>query len=209
MVKNLLFDLGGVIMDIDKERCIRSFAGIGMPEPRRFFGEYSQQGPFKLLEEGLMTVEEFHVQVREAIPRPVMDEEIDRAFNSFLLGIPVARLRALRALAGDYNVCLLSNTNPVMWHSAIRDYFAVDGLCREDYFPGGMVTSFEARSLKPDSRIFEYAARELGIKPEETFFLDDSRSNTAAAEALGFKAAVVGPDAEFTDILRQCGLRVS
>lgn len=204
----MLFDLGGVIMDIDKERCVRSFSKIGMSDPRRFFGEYSQQGPFRALEEGSITVDEFHAQVRESISVPVSDAEIDGAFNSFLLGIPVARLRALRSLSDDYNVCLLSNTNPVMWHSSIRDYFTVDGLCREDYFPGGMVTSYEARSLKPDRRIFEYAALTLGIKPDETLFLDDSRSNTDAASALGFKAAVVEPGAEFMDILRQCGLWV-
>lgn len=202
-IKNLLFDLGGVIMDIDKNCCVRAFEALGMREAQRFFGDYSQQGPFRDIEQGTITVEQFHAAVRPELRAGVSDAEIDAAFNAFLLGIPVARLRSLKHLGRKYNICLLSNTNPIMWGSAIRDYFAADGRSREDYFGGGIITSFEVKCLKPDRRIFDITAATLGIAPEQTLFFDDSATNVEAAIAAGYNAVVVPPGSEFTDILQR------
>ena len=95
---------------------------------------------------------------------------------------------------------LLSNTNPIMWDSTIRTEFEKDGHDREYYFDG-MVTSFEANSLKPEEKIFRYTADTLGIDPAETLFFDDSQANLDAAAKLGFKTALVAPGTEFVDIL--------
>lgn len=200
MVKNLLFDLGGVIMDIEKERCIAAFTRLGLPDAAGFFGEYSQKGPFLKLEEGTMTVDKFHSAMRDEIPAEVSDDDIDRAFCEFLIGIPAHRLASLRELRRDYKIYLLSNTNPIMWDSKIKDEFEKEGRVREDYFDG-LVTSFEAKSLKPDRKIFEYAVEKLGIVPEETVFFDDSQCNLDAAAALGFKTKLVEPGSEFVNLL--------
>lgn len=200
MVKNLLFDLGGVIMDIEKERCIDSFAKLGLPDAASFFGEYSQKGPFLKLEEGTMSVDEFHRAMRDEIPAEVSDADIDKAFCDFLIGIPEHRLASLRELRRDHKIYLLSNTNPIMWDSKIKTEFEKEGRVREDYFDG-MVTSFEAKSLKPEAKIFEYAIEKLGIVPEETLFLDDSQRNLDAAASLGFKTLLVSPGNEFMELL--------
>lgn len=84
------------------------------------------------------------------------------------------RLEALRRLRSRYGIYLLSNTNPVMWNTEIARQFRGEGREREDYFDG-MVTSFEARVMKPEAAIFDYAAEKLGIVPAETLFLDDSQ----------------------------------
>ena len=202
MVKNLLFDLGGVIMDIEKERCVRAFEKLGLPDAASFFGEYKQKGPFLKLEEGSMSVDDFHKALRDEIKGQVKDEDIDNAFCRFLIGIPRRRLEDLRRLRKDYRVFLLSNTNPIMWNSKIKSEFEQEGMCREDYFDG-MVTSFEARSLKPDEAIFRYAADHLGIVPEETVFLDDSQRNLDAAAKLGFGTVLVAPGDEFSDLIAQ------
>lgn len=199
MIKNLLFDLGGVIMDIRKENCIAAFKRIGLKDADAYFGEYSQQGPFLALERGDMSVEQFHNEMRRALPEGTSDEAIDRAFMQFLIGIPTHRLASLRSLRNDYKVYLLSNTNPIMWDAYIRTEFEKEGLKREDYFDG-MVTSFAANSLKPEAKIFEYTATSLNIVPEETLFFDDSQTNLDAAAKLGFKTALVAPGTEFTSI---------
>lgn len=204
MIKNLLFDLGGVIMDIEKDRCVASFQRLGLPNAASYFGEYSQKGPFMMLEEGVITPDEFHHTLREAIGGDVADRKIDEAFCDFLIGIPVERLASLRRLREKYNIYLLSNTNPIMWHSKIRDEFTKEGRDREDYFDG-MVTSFEAKSMKPDEKIFSYAKEKLGIKPEETVFLDDSQRNLDAAVRLGFKTLLVNPGDEFVTLLADAG----
>ena len=205
MIKNLLFDLGGVIMDIKKDNCVEAFRRLGLTDPDSFFGDYGQQGPFKLIEEGKITVSDFHDRIRALSSRPLTDAEIDTAFCKFLIGIPVERLRALAELRHKYGIYLLSNTNIIMWDATIADEFRKDGATREEYFDG-IVTSFEAKCLKPAPEIFEYTIEHLGIKAHETLFFDDSVSNLSGAEALGFRTAHVPAGREFMDIIREMNL---
>ena len=200
MIKNLLFDLGGVIMDIRRLNCVASFERLGMKDADSFLGEYSQKGPFLQLEEGLITEAQFRDAVRQFIDGEVSDEQIDSAFCDFLVGIPVHRLEQLRQLKQQYKIYMLSNTNSIMWRSRIAEDFRQEGLEREDYFDG-IVTSFEAKSIKPDAKIFHTVVEKLGIKPEETLFLDDSQKNLDAAAELGFKTLLVTPGSEFFDLL--------
>lgn len=205
MITNLLFDLGGVIMDIRKDNCVKALARIGVDNPGQYLGDYGQTGPFGELEEGLITPGEFRAFIRSKLTCEVTDLQIDEAFCEFLIGIPVTRLRQLQELRKRYGIYLLSNTNPIMWDSRIAHDFTIDGLQREDYFDG-MVTSFEAKALKPAPRIFGYAIEHLGIDPTETLFLDDSADNLKGAEALGFHTAHVTPGREFIDILKDLNL---
>lgn len=201
MIRNLLFDLGGVIIDIRRSDCVEAFARLGLPDPESHFGEYSQAGIFKAVEDGSADVDAFHAYLHKILPEGVTDKQIDDAFQRFITGIPVRRLEALRQLRKQgYRIYLLSNTNPVMWDGVIRREFEKEGLRREDYFDG-MVTSFEAKCLKPEEQIFRYAEKNLGIKPEETLFFDDSAANTEAAAKLGFRTAHVLPGTEFTSYL--------
>lgn len=200
-IKNILFDLGGVIMDIRRENCVEAFRRLGLKDANSYFGEFSQQGPFMLVERGDINVDEFHAAMRPALPAGTTDEQIDDAFCQFLIGIPVHRLRQLQELRRrGYKVYMLSNTNPIMWARTIRTEFEKDGLTREDYFDG-IVTSFEANALKPEAKIFKYAEQKLGIRPEETLFIDDSQTNLDAAAALGFATALAAPGTEFMDLI--------
>ncbi|MDE5838199.1 MAG: HAD family phosphatase [Paramuribaculum sp.] len=205
MIKNLLFDLGGVIMNIDRNHCVEAFKKLGMENPDNFLGEYSQTGPFGDLESGKISVDEFHEALRPFLPEGVTDEQMDNAFSDFLLGIPEARLDALRQLRKKYKVYILSNTNPIMWNNRIAAEFAKQGGDITTYTDGA-ITSFEENVMKPDPRIFKAACTKLHIKPEETVFLDDSVTNTKAAEALGFETIHVAPGSEFTDLLKEKGL---
>ena len=201
MIRNLLFDLGGVIIDIERKRCVEAYSKLGLADADSYFGEYAQSGIFMAIEDGSMNVDEFHAAMRRLLPEGVTDYQIDNAFQKFIVGIPLERLQKLRELRRDgYGIYLLSNTNPIMWRGIIATEFGKEGLRREDYFDG-MVTSFEARSAKPDAGIFRYAVEQLGIEPGETLFFDDSQVNVDAARALGFEAVHVKPGTEFTDYL--------
>ena len=181
-------------------RCVRALETLGMPDAAEMLGEYGQKGPFLALEKGEITPDEFHRQMRPLFNRPVTDDEIDRAFDLFLTGIPVSRLKALRELRRRYKVYLLSNTNPIMMDGYIAEQFRQEGREMTDYFDG-IVTSYEAKCYKPDRAIFDYTCAHCGIEPEETLFFDDSQANVDAARRLGFNAAHVAPGKEFTDIL--------
>lgn len=205
MIKNLLFDLGGVIMNLDRNRCVEAFKAIGLAEADDMLGIAAQKGPFGQLEEGMISPDQFRHEMRSRIGKPVSDAEIDYTLNRFLIGIPVHRLQQLRALREHYGVYMLSNTNPIMWNSFIAEQFRLEGLEITDYFDG-IITSFEAKCMKPSPRIFDYAAETLKINPTETLFLDDAEINCRAAESLGWHAALVAPGSEFTDILHERGL---
>lgn len=206
MIKNLLFDLGGVVVNIRRENCVKAFEALGLPDADSYFGEYAQTGIFMAVEDGSASKEEFHNELHRVLPAGVTDRQIDEAFQKFIIGIPEHRLKALEDLRRKYNIYLLSNTNPIMWEGVLdREFRKLPGRTRPDYFDG-MVTSFEARAAKPDVAIFQYACRTLGIKPEETLFLDDSQANLDAAAALGFHTALVNPGTEFESVLRQRGL---
>jgi len=205
-IKNLLFDLGGVILDIEKQRCVDAFIRLGLSDPDAFFGDYGQKGPFGDLEQGLIDAAEFHNRVRALIPGEVSDKGIDEAFNEFLIGIPVERLRRLEELRSQgFNIYLLSNTNTVMWNSKIAAEFEKDGKHVGDYFDG-IALSFEAKALKPSPEIFEYAIDKLHIAPDETVFFDDSESNLRGSERFGFHTAHVKPGCEFYHLIKEMNL---
>ena len=186
---DLLFDLGGVIMNIEKERCVRSLKKLGMEHPEEFLGDYGQKGPFLALEEGKLTPAGFREALREYLPAGVTDEQIDDAFNDFLVGIPVERLKELEKLHRNHRIFLLSNTNKIMWDSKIAEEF------------GRVLASFDVKCCKPEAAIFEEAAGRFGLTPATTLFFDDSRENCEAAAELGFRTAWVRPGTEFTDYL--------
>lgn len=198
MIKNLLFDLGGVIMDIDRMRAVRALEALGMATANEVLGQYAQQGPFGDIESGAIGIDEFHRRMASLIDRPVSYDDIDRAFVAFLVGIPSHRLDALLRLRSRYRVYMLSNTNPIMWEGEIKRQFRQQGREMDDYFDG-IVTSFQARVMKPDPAIFDYTRRKLGIEPAETLFLDDSQANCDAAAALGWQTACIAPGTEFVD----------
>lgn len=199
MIKNLMFDLGGVIMDIKRDNAVKALTRLGMTNVEEFLGDnYSQKGAFLALERGEITVNEFHEEIRRYIPEGVSDDEIDTALCKFLIGIPVKRLRELRELRGKYKIYMLSNTNMMMWHRFILPEFKKDGH-DIDYYFDGVVTSFSVHAYKPEAAIFDAAVSRLGIKPGETVFFDDSPANVAASEQLGFHGVVVEPGTEFID----------
>lgn len=184
----LLFDLGGVIMNIERESAVKAFNALGMADADSFFDPYEQRGSFGLLEAGQITPSRFRDDVRPSFRPGVTDAEIDRALCEFLRGIPAERLNRLAELRRrGHKVYMLSNTNEIMWKEYILPEFRKLGGALEDYFDG-TVTSFEAGVCKPDERIYRYAVEKLGLNPAETTFFDDGPANVEAARSLGFRA---------------------
>lgn len=197
----LLFDLGGVIIDIRRTNCEAAFRRLGFSDISQFLGDYGQKGPFLQIEEGEITPDQFRAQLRRHLPAGVTDAQIDAAFNAFITGIPVSRLRSLRALRAEgHPLYVISNTNPIMWDGPIKAAFEQEGLTIGDYFDG-VVTSFEAHCCKPDPAIFQKVIADFGIDPAETIFFDDSEANCRIASTLGFRALHVPPGTEFITLL--------
>lgn len=198
-INTIIFDLGGVLMDLDKQACIDAFKELGYENIEKLLGAYSQQGEFLELEEGKIGIDQFHKAVRHAIGKAVSDEDIDSAFCKFLINVPTYKLDMLLKLKKRYQVFMLSNTNPIMFDSKIPEIFSKQGLTINDYFDR-FYLSYKMGMTKPNPEIFRQMIEESGIVPEDTLFLDDSRSNVDAAALFGFKTYMAAPNENFNHI---------
>ena len=183
-IKNLLIDFGGVLIDLDRRRCIEHFLRLGMTDVEGLLNDYRQEGFFQLHEKGLISDANFRERIRQAIGHPVTDEAIDEAWNSFLDGIPAYKLDFLLELRKHYKVCLLSNTNAIHWDYACTHDFAQGGRRVEDYFDR-IYLSYQLKMIKPDAEIFQAVLADAGLTPEETLFIDDAEANCRTARSLG------------------------
>lgn len=203
-IENVVFDLGGVVIDLDRDRAVEALSGLGLKDADAMLGLYRQEEPFLGLETGRVTAGEFFDMIRRECPG-ADDRAITEAFNRFLVGIPNARLEMLRRLRmAGFRVFALSNTNPVMYNSWIAEAFRAEGGNINDYFDG-VVASFQELTCKPDPAIFITVLRRYGLEPGSTLMLDDSDANCRAAAGVGMNALRVGirPD---EDMLALCNL---
>lgn len=183
-IKNLIIDFGGVLIDLDRVRCIQHFEQLGLSNVEAMLDIYHQQDFFQKYEKGLISNDEFRNIIREKAGRSLTDAEIDEAWNSFLVEIPAYKLELLLSLRKDYMVYLLSNTNDIHWQWSCEHAFRYKTFRVEDYFEH-IYLSYEMHMAKPDAAIFQRVLEETGIAPEETLFIDDSADNCRTAEALG------------------------
>ena len=185
MIKNIIFDWGGVLIHPDKARCTEAFRKLGVEVSDELTNPYGQRADLMDFEKGLMTLEEFHDTVRRIYAPNLTDEQIDDAWSALLLDIPRYKLDILLELKQHYRLFLLSNTNAVHWKEG-RNRFDYKGYKAEDFFDQ-IFLSHEIHELKPSAEAFLKVAQLAGIKPEETLFVDDLEESCKSAEALGFQ----------------------
>ncbi|GCB37265.1 HAD family hydrolase [Bacteroides faecalis] len=183
-IKNLLIDLGGVLINLDRQRCIDNFKKLGCEHVEDLLNFYHQQGIFMQQEKGMITSAEFRNGVREMMGKTLSDQQIDTAWNSFLVDIPTYKLELLLKLREKYVVYLLSNTNAIHWKWVCENAFPYRTFKVEDYFEKTYL-SFEMRMIKPEMEIFKAVIEDADIDPKETFFIDDSDINCKMAQKLG------------------------
>ena len=200
-IKNLVFDFGGVLVQLNMKRCVERFAALGFTDVEKYVNAYSKEGLFQELELGNVSVPEFCSEVAKHCSDGVSDSQILDAWNSFLNGVPAHLMNALIDLRKDYRVILLSNTNKPHWDFSCREYFSHDGRSVEDHFEK-MFLSFEMHVTKPDAQIFEQMCAQADILPQETLFLDDAKANCAAAEKLGINTHLITAGEDWRNLFK-------
>lgn len=200
MIKNIIFDWGGVLIHLDRQRCTDTFAQYGVEVGDELTNPYGHRRDLMNFELGLMSVDEFHDTVRRIYGVQLTDEQIDHAWNALLVGIPTYKLDTLLELRKHYRLFLLSNTNAVHWKEG-RKQFEYKGLQMEDYFDQ-IFLSHEIHELKPSPEAFRKVAEMAGIKPKETLFVDDLEASCKSAEALGFHTYCPVANTDWRDELK-------
>ncbi len=185
-IKNIVFDLGGVLCGLDAERCIRAFHQIGAGEVAVYVEEHRVEDLFLQSELGYITTEEFCEEVRRITQRPIDDEKIVWAWNELLTGITPERRQAVLELSKKYRLFILSNTNDMHWKKwEASSLLPLKGEVFKDGVFEKAFLSYELHLGKPSHEIFEAVLRQADIKADETLFIDDSLKNCEAAQALG------------------------
>lgn len=193
-VKNIIFDLGGVVIDLDRNEAVKGLENLGLKDASDLLGVYAQKGPFLMLETGDITTSEIFDILLPHCKKGTTCSDIRDAFEQFLRKLPVERLKMIESLREKgFKLFVLSNTNPLMFNHWIDNAFRSDGKTVNDYFDG-IVVSYQERTCKPDKTIFQNLLNRYHLKPEDTLMLDDSEANCEAARATGMEAVRIQPE---------------
>jgi glucose-1-phosphatase len=185
---NIIFDLGGVLLNIDYHLTIKAFEKLGFKDFSDTYTQLAQSELFDKFERGEITPEEFRHGIRPSLQAGVTDAEIDGAWNVMLLDLPTERLTLLQALGASKRIFLLSNTNAIHVSAFEQQVQAQHGI-------NGLAGLFEAAYYscdvgmrKPEKRIFQMVTEENGLIPSETLFIDDSPQHVEGARNAGLHA---------------------
>jgi len=187
-IKQIVLDLGGVIIDLDYNRSITSFEQLGIVDFSTSFTKKEQASFFDAFDKGHISPTEFRNEVRKLCPEPLSDAEIDSAWNSMLIGFPKHRLEFIRQLSGSYPLYLLSNTNEIhvsaftQMLNADPDLSGFLGFFNKTYY------SCRIGMRKPDSEIFNFVLEDNSIIAKDTLFIDDSPQHVHGAASSGYRA---------------------
>ncbi|MDR2823979.1 MAG: HAD family phosphatase [Prevotellaceae bacterium] len=189
-INAIIFDLGGVLVDLDKERCVESFREIGIADTDKIIGVTTSTDVIFDLEVGKITREEFYMEMRHRSSLNPANEQIDAAWLSMFGGIPQAKTKMLEMFKTRYRLFLLSNTNPIHIEGLNRILVSENRKPIQNYFEKCFL-SYEMKMAKPDKKIYQRVLNEIGEKAENCLFIDDGEKNISAAKKLGIVTYLV------------------
>lgn len=186
--KNLVFDIGNVIVDIDFDVIVAEFQKLSVVDFKEILS-YSKQNPiFDWMDIGKISAAQFRQELRKVLKPGVTDDEINKAWNSILINYPEQKFRLLRELKMHYKTFALSNINEL--HVAAINKAAQTKFGEKEFgnFFHRAYYSNEIGHRKPDKEIYEFIAAREKLVPAETFFVDDKEENIETARSLGWQA---------------------
>lgn len=203
-IKNIIFDLGGVVMNLRFDRLISSFNDLGITiDPLNEMNDYSHWLFMEDFETGKLSPKEFYANMRKAVNKDISDQQIDVVFNSVLGEVPNERVALLNKLKKYYSIYLFSNTNQInedSFYPRLKKQFGYD------IFTELFEESFMSHHIgyrKPSLEAFQYIIQKRGLKPEETVFVDDILSNVEGAKKAGIHAIHLEPGKDIQDLFTE------
>lgn len=184
MIRNIVFDFGGVIADLDIGNAISAFKSLGIWDVEKYLDPYLQNGPFLEVENGMTDAQGFIAEISGLSGNRLTYSQVQKAWLAFITGVSLDKLAYILALRKHYRTYLLSNTNPFIMGWACSERFP--GNRPLDAYFDKMYFSYMIGRTKPDREIFMHMIQDSGMKPEETLFVEDGSANIATARRLGF-----------------------
>lgn len=199
-IRNIILDLGGVLMNISFAETEKAFEAIGLPGFHQYFSQYKANPLFEDLETGRVSEAEFLVNFRRQSGLKAADHEIVKAWNAMLLDFPAERVDWLRGLEKNYRVFLFSNTNSIH-HEEFQLKFSANypGKSFDRHFEKAYYSHLVGYR-KPYVNAFQSLLQDAGIRAEESLFIDDTLTNVEGAQAAGLQALFLEPGKTVLDL---------
>ena len=198
MIKNLIFDLGGVIITLAPDEALRRFKSLGLENAEEQMDAYTQMGIFGQLEEGKISAEAFREELSRQVGREVTYDECRHTWLGYVKEVPQRNLDVLQRMRSEgYRLILLSNTNPYMMSWVRSPEF--DGYGHGiDYYMDACYLSYELGVMKPDTEFFHRVLMTEKIMASETLFIDDGSRNVATASQMWIRTYCPQNGADWT-----------
>jgi glucose-1-phosphatase len=198
-IRNIIFDFGGVILNISHKELEDGFRALGVNDFERLFNQAQQSDLFKKFEIGALSVAEFRKAVKDLTGLNVSDSVLDSVWNQIICDFPPERIDLIKKLKENYKLYLLSNTNQIHYQYYTKKFlnefgFELDSLFHNTFW------SFIMGKRKPDAEAYNEIIRMENIVVNESLFIDDSEQNIIAAAKLGFKTFHLKSNLDLTNL---------
>ena len=198
-IRNIIFDLGGVILDIDIPKTKRAFQELGVNNIDDFFGIGKAASIFKEQEVGTISDDDFIAGLGALGGKELPREQVIGAWNAMLIRFPEERIELLKQLRSRYRLFLFSNTNAIHLQAFQKMFmeqfgYPLDSLFEKVYY------SHVMGLRKPDEQSFRYILEDSALKAEETLFVDDAKNNIEGAERVGLKTLFIEKGKDIIEI---------
>ena len=199
-IKAIIFDFGGVLINIDYNATINAFQKLGINDFDKMYSQAMQANLFDELEIGKISPQRFINGLLDFLPAGTSPNKVVEAWNAMILNVPIDSIELLKKLNKQgYALYMLSNTNEIHINAAYREWDKVSNERPQALF-NHVYLSNEIGMRKPDTKIFEYVCREQLLSPSETVFIDDSIQHINAAKAIGLNTFHLTEDQSIQDI---------
>ena len=196
-IRNIIFDLGGVLLNINPLLSLLEFARICNTDPEILQSRLAADSIFQKYDTGKFTDSQFRNELCRIMNYNAADEEIDAAWNILLLDFPPARVNMLKQLRRNYRIFLLSNTNGIHFRKYTHDFSKKYGISMTSLFDK-LYLSYEIGIHKPDEGIYKHVLQDAGLNAGECLFIDDSLPNIEAAERMGMQCIHISNGTDVT-----------
>lgn len=200
-IKNLIFDLGVVIIGVDTSKTKNAFEKLGVKNFNELYTLKKQNHLFDDFEKGIITDAEFRKAIAEATQLNAGEKEIDEAWNAMLGTVPQARFDFLDGLKSKYRIFLLSNTNIIHWRAFSAYFNQTFGEGNFEKLFEQVYYSFETGMRKPEKEMYDLVLEENKLNPSETLFIDDNEKNIEGAKEVGFLTLLHKPESKIEEYL--------
>ncbi|RAJ01600.1 putative hydrolase of the HAD superfamily [Chitinophaga skermanii] len=204
-IQNIIFDLGGVILNIDYTLTEKAFQSLGITNFNELYSQFHANDLFNNLETGKIGEDDFIKELKQYVPINITESQLKEAWNAMLLDFPLQRLQILQQLRNHYRLFLLSNTNAIHLAAFNKILERDRSLPSLGVFFDKSYYSHLVGMRKPNKDIYEFVLQENGLNPAETLFIDDTLPNIATANELGIQTIHLQAPRTIVDIFKPKG----